>query len=217
MRITRPRYQAAPTAADRRSIQEHPVSPFRRRPLRFVGRHLRTLLPVILVVGLLGTAVAGCGGGSTTTSPAWTTTGGGTVAVAASVPMGDMHMPTAAESDAAWSARPDYVKQLPAAGQEAYQFALARPDVLQWLPCYCGCEGMDHRSNLDCFFQRREVKGSYTYEEHASFCDICIKTANMASQMIRDGATIIQIRAAVDDAYGNGAAPGTDTPMPPTS
>lgn len=193
------------------------MSPFRRRPLRLVGRHLRTLLPVIVVAGLLGGAVAGCGGGSKMTSPAATASGGEAVAVVASVPMGDMTMPTAAEMDAAWAARPDYVKQLPDAGQEAYEFALARPDVVQWMPCYCGCQGIPHRSNLDCFFQRREVKGTYNYEEHASFCDICVKTANMASKMIRDGANVVQIRAAVDGQFGNGAAPGTDTPMPPAS
>ena len=105
---------------------------------------------------------------------------------------------------------------LPAAGQAAYAFALARPDVLQWLPCYCGCTAMGHRSNLDCFFQRREVTGSYSYEEHASFCDVCVRTANMASQMLQDGSTILQIRSAVDSSFG-GSAPGTDTPMPPAS
>ena len=91
------------------------------------------------------------------------------------VPMGSMTMPTADEVTTAWGARPDYVKALPADGQAAYAFALARPDVLQWLPCYCGCAGIPHRSNLDCYFQRREVRGTFTFEEHASFCDICVK------------------------------------------
>jgi hypothetical protein len=76
---------------------------------------------------------------------------------------------------------------------------------------------MDHRSNLDCFFQRREVKGNYSFEEHASYCDVCVKTANMASRMLREGATMVQIRAAVDDTFGGGAAPGTDTALPPAT
>ena len=129
--------------------------------------------------------------------------------------MGAMTMPTQDEVSAAWAARPEYVKALPSDWQGAYSFALARPDVLQWLPCYCGCEGMDHRSNLDCFFVRREVKGTFQFEEHASFCDICVETANLAQQMIRDGASMVQIRAAVDAQFGGGAAPGTDTAMPP--
>ncbi|HEU0243937.1 MAG TPA: PCYCGC motif-containing (lipo)protein, partial [Candidatus Limnocylindrales bacterium] len=116
---------------------------------------------------------------------------------------------------AAWAARPDFVKALPSDWQGAYSFALARPDVLQWIPCYCGCTGIEHRSNLDCFFVRREVKGTFQYEEHASYCDICVKTANLAQQMLREGASMVQIRAAVDAQFGGGAAPGTDTPMPP--
>lgn len=35
--------------------------------------------------------------------------------------------------------------------REAYTFAFDRPDVLQWVPCYCGCAGQGHTSNLDCF------------------------------------------------------------------
>jgi len=131
-----------------------------------------------------------------------------------SVPLGAMQLPTQAQVTSAWNARPEYVMALPAAWQEAYAYALARPDVLQWLPCYCGCVAMDHRSNLDCFFQHREVAGSFSYEEHASYCDVCVKTANMASAMLRDGSTIGQVRAAVDATFG-GIAPGTNTPLPP--
>jgi hypothetical protein len=74
---------------------------------------------------------------------------------------------------------------------------------------------MGHRSNLDCFFQRRET-GALAFEEHASYCDICIETANLASKMIVDGASMGQIRAAVDATFGGGAAPGTDTALPPS-
>jgi hypothetical protein len=179
---------------------------------------------LILVVGL-GGAVAGCssGGGSGATAaaaassmPGATGATTGATSAAVTVPMGNMTMPTADEVTATWKARPDYVKALPVEGQGAYAFALARPDVLQWLPCYCGCAGMGHRSNLDCFFQRREVKGTYQYEEHASFCGVCVKTANLADGLLREGKTMVQIRAAVDATFGGGAAPGTDTAQPPS-
>lgn len=135
-------------------------------------------------------------------------------AATVAVPRGSMPLPTADEIAAAWKARPAYVQALPADWQNAYSFALTRPDVLQWLPCYCGCGGMGHRSNLDCFFKQREVAGEFTYEEHASYCDICVKTANMAQQMLLDGKTMLEIRTAVDATFGGGA-PGTDTPLPP--
>ncbi len=186
------------------------------------SRRLGFLIPVFIVTLSLGGALAGCSSGpASTMAPTAMVTQDAAAASpatpAAVVPIGAMTMPTADEVTAAWGAQPDYVKALPAAGRAAYAFALARPDVLQWLPCYCGCAGMEHRSNLDCFFQRREVKGTFAYEEHASFCDICVKTANMASEMLAKGSTMIQVRAAVDSTFGGGAAPGTDTPLPPSS
>jgi hypothetical protein len=202
---------------------EHPVATLRVPVLRPWSRRLAALIPVLIVTLSLGGALAGCSSGSASTmaptamptqdaaaaSPA--------VAPVAIVPMGAMTMPTADEVTTAWGARPDYVKALPAEGQAAYAFALARPDVLQWLPCYCGCAGIPHRSNLDCYFVRREVKSTFAYEEHASFCDICVKIANQASQLLQEGKTMVQIRDAVDSTFGGGAAPGTDTPLPPAS
>jgi hypothetical protein len=138
-----------------------------------------------------------------------------TVIADVTVPMGGMVMPTAEQVTSAWKARPDFVRALPSEWQGAYSFALARPDVLQWLPCYCGCAGAGHRSNLDCFFQRRET-GVITFEEHASFCDICVQTANLAQQLLREGKTMTQVREAVDSTFG-GSAPGTDTPLPPSA
>ena len=31
-----------------------------------------------------------------------------------------------------------------------YEFAARRPDVLHYVPCFCGCGGV-HKSNYDCF------------------------------------------------------------------
>ena len=41
--------------------------------------------------------------------------------------------------------------------QEAYRFAVAHPDALPFIPCYCGCVTQGHRSNRDCYV--REVRG----------------------------------------------------------
>ena len=42
---------------------------------------------------------------------------------------------------------------------EAYQFAVAHPEVLNYMPCYCGCYEEDgHTSNTNCFVE--DVKGS---------------------------------------------------------
>lgn len=45
--------------------------------------------------------------------------------------------------------------------KEAYVFAAQHPEVLQYMPCYCGC-GADehkHRSNYDCFVDQIDRSG----------------------------------------------------------
>ncbi|EIJ78386.1 putative lipoprotein [Bacillus methanolicus PB1] len=40
---------------------------------------------------------------------------------------------------------------------EAYQFAVEHPEVLDYMPCYCGCYEEDgHTSNTDCFVDKVE-------------------------------------------------------------
>jgi hypothetical protein len=97
--------------------------------------------------------------------------------------------------------------------EEAYAFAVAGPTSSSGCPA-TGC-ARGHRSNLECFLQRREVGGAIVFEEHASYCDICIQTALMAKQMLGQGATLGQMRAAVDDTFGASGAPGTPTELPP--
>ncbi len=48
----------------------------------------------------------------------------------------------------------------------AYEFAVARPDVLQYVPCYCGCGSMGHTHNEDCFVARRIPDGSIVFDQH---------------------------------------------------
>lgn len=37
---------------------------------------------------------------------------------------------------------------------EAYQFAVEHPEVLNYMPCYCGCYEEDgHTSNTNCFVE----------------------------------------------------------------
>jgi hypothetical protein len=61
----------------------------------------------------------------------------------------------------------DKVRSAPPVVQEAYRFAIANPEVLSKLPCYCGCGGMGHMSNLDCFIQEVKPDGSIAFDYHA--------------------------------------------------
>ena len=48
-----------------------------------------------------------------------------------------------------------------------YRFAAQHPEVLGYVPCYCGCERSGHRGNDDCFVARREANGDVTeWEPH---------------------------------------------------
>ena len=41
--------------------------------------------------------------------------------------------------------------QLPAATQAMYRYAATNHDVLQYIPCFCGCVDGGHTSNFDCY------------------------------------------------------------------
>ena len=44
--------------------------------------------------------------------------------------------------------------------QEAYRFAVANQELLQWMPCFCGCGEWGHGSNADCYVQEVRDAGS---------------------------------------------------------
>lgn len=43
-----------------------------------------------------------------------------------------------------------------------YTFAAEHPEVLGYVPCYCGCERDGHRGNDDCFVAARNAVGDVT-------------------------------------------------------
>ena len=47
--------------------------------------------------------------------------------------------------------------------RQAYVFAARNPDVLDYVPCYCGCGQTDgHHGNTDCFVESRAPNGAVT-------------------------------------------------------
>jgi hypothetical protein len=99
------------------------------------------------------------------------------------------------------------------ATEAAYAYALHNPHVVRWFPCYCGCGGMGHRSNLDCYF-KPSADGSIVFEEHASYCDICVDITLRAGELIAGGMSLHDARAAIDAEFA-GSVPGTPTELPP--
>ena len=102
----------------------------------------------------------------------------------------------------------------PAVVRAAYKFAAEHPEVLSYVPCFCGCEHSGHRGNEDCFVKARDVNGNVVqWDEHGMECAVCLDVATRSLQLYTSGAKVSEIRAAVDKEFGPLAT--THTPTPP--
>ncbi len=98
----------------------------------------------------------------------------------------------------------------------AYQFAAEHPEVLSYVPCFCGCERAGHTGNSDCFVKSRAANGDVIdWDEHGVECAVCIDVANRSRQMHSSGASVHDIRAAIDKEFGPLSSVHTPTPHPP--
>ena len=96
-----------------------------------------------------------------------------------------------------------------------YKFAAEHPEVLSYVPCFCGCERGGHRGNDDCFVKSRNAQGDVTeWEPHGLDCAVCLDVANEAMQMHRSGASLTAIRATIEKKYASPTAGHTPTPLP---
>lgn len=169
------------------------------------ARRFRPLLPIAVLVLVGGTTLAGCADNHPASADHPSTAA---AAAMTSDPM-DMGLPGAAD---AWAHRPAFTK-VTAMTEEAYAYALSHPQIVQWMPCYCGCGAMGHRSNLDCYF-KPSSDGQITFEEHASYCDVCVQITLKTKELMAQGASVHGARQAIDALFG-GTAPGTPTEVPP--
>jgi hypothetical protein len=97
----------------------------------------------------------------------------------------------------------------------AYVFAAEHPEVLSYVPCFCGCERSGHRGNEDCFVSARDANGDVTeWEPHGLDCTVCIDVATEARQMFTSGASVRDIRAAVEKKWAGFHGGHTPTPQP---
>jgi hypothetical protein len=102
---------------------------------------------------------------------------------------------------ASMSEMPTIVQEEPVSVQQAYQFAVANPDVLEKLPCYCGCGEMGHTSNYSCYVIDEAPDNRIVFDYHATGCSICVDITQDAMRMLDEGKTLPEIRAYVDQTY----------------
>ena len=95
---------------------------------------------------------------------------------------------------------PDDVRSAPVSVQQAYQFAVANPEVMKQIPCYCGCGKVGHTSNYSCYVAG-EKNGQIEYDLHAVGCSICVDITLDTMRLLKEGKSPGEIKANVDSTY----------------
>ena len=102
---------------------------------------------------------------------------------------------------AALSEMPAEVQSAPVVVQEAYRFAAANPEVLEAIPCYCGCGAMGHTSNYSCYYTGESSGDGLAFDPHALGCSICVDITQDSMRLLQQGKSMSEIRAYIDGTY----------------
>ncbi|MBI5564129.1 MAG: hypothetical protein HY870_04480 [Chloroflexi bacterium] len=148
---------------------------------------LRRAMLIIFLLSLAGSLLAGCGSASSTSSDH-------------ELKMAPMSM------------MPEAVQTAATVTQQAYQFAIANPDVMQHIPCYCGCgntpallpqrgASVGHTSSYSCYVKNVDGKGNVTFDSHAIGCSICVDITQDTMRLTKQGESPQEIKAYVDKTY----------------
>ena len=153
----------------RKQPRQTPPAPPPVEPRSSGGRWALIAVALVAVAGagaffLLGgdrTAVAPGQTGETPTVPASSPAAAGTAAPASPAPQF-----TSEDLEGLPMPPLPYVPQTAGPAdlmRQAYVFAARNPDVLDYVPCYCGCGQTDgHVGNTDCFVESRAPNGAVT-------------------------------------------------------
>jgi hypothetical protein len=112
---------------------------------------------------------------------------------------------------------PGYAMQRPPEViRAAYEFAAEHPEVLSYVPCFCGCERSGHRGNEDCFVRERAVNGDViSWEDHGMECAVCLDVAQRSQQLFKAGESVGNIRATIEREWAGKMHSHTPTPAVP--
>ncbi|KZR60169.1 PCYCGC motif-containing (lipo)protein [Pseudobacillus badius] len=109
---------------------------------------------------------------------------------------------------------PDFLKDKDEQMKAIYLAAAKNPEVLESMPCYCGCgDSAGHKSNLNCFVADIS-EDKIVWDDHGTRCGVCLEIAAESVLMFKDGKPLKEIRQYIDEKYKEGYAKPTPTPMP---
>jgi hypothetical protein len=102
---------------------------------------------------------------------------------------------------------PMQMQNAPTRVREAYQFAVANPDALKNVPCYCGCGAIGHTSNYACYVKQAKADGTVVFDDHALGCSVCVDIAQDVMKLTREGKSPPDIRAFIVATYSQFGPP----------
>lgn len=121
---------------------------------------------------------------------------------------GDIREETASSSEL-----PAFLDEKSQEMKNLYTAVALNKDLLEQMPCYCGCgESVGHRNNYDCFIHENKENGAVTWDNHATKCGVCLEIAAQSIVDYQEGKSVKQIRKEIDSTYKKGYAEPTPTP-----
>ena len=120
---------------------------------------------------------------------------------------GDLQVKTASTQE-----MPEFLADKSEEMQQLYLVVAQHKDLLESIPCYCGCGEFGHQDNYDCFIHENGEDGSVVWDDHATRCQACLDIAATSIVKYNEGESIGNIRHMIDEQYQEGYAEPTPTP-----
>lgn len=96
--------------------------------------------------------------------------------------------------------------------ETAYQYAIKEPQILNKIPCYCGCYQIGHQSVENCFVKEFKKDGGVIFEKHGAYCGMCYSIVLEIKQLSQQGKNLLEIRQYIENKYSKYGR-GTNTPL----
>lgn len=107
---------------------------------------------------------------------------------------------------------PEFLEGKPEDMKVVYQAVALNRELLEKIPCYCGCgESVGHKDNYDCFIHDNKEDGRIVWDDHGTKCLVCLEIAAQSINDYKNGKSIKEIRKEIDEKYKEGYAEPTPT------
>jgi hypothetical protein len=99
--------------------------------------------------------------------------------------------------------------------ESVYQFAAHNREIVDHVPCFCGCErSHDHTAVSSCFLSSPPGRVPVTWNDHGAKCVICTNVVREAMEQWESGKSIDELRSSIIAKYRTDGMPMTPTPKP---